>query len=406
MGVKPVGGCFRNPGMGPSSGRASNEHVDRVLGLIAGRDPAGLRAELAPLSDGQRREAAAAVGAWSRSLRAEDFGTWAEITWTVACVAVIGTFSAPAAAATTLLWIARHTFVTAVPASLMIEMARERGLTWLPDLAGRLAARLGQDYRVWAGLDQILRAYGAPAPPGDRFVLGWLSSLQPRARRTTPPLAPAQLAAQQADWLQASPYLRDLLPRVFEAEGAWRDLEYGEIWRGLVQLSRREPGYRPQLLDGCLRRILLGGTAPVLSPFRRLWSELAPDGGEAAAARITAYTAVAGSAAAGLATRALKALHALEGQGRLGLDDLLDLSAVVLPRREKALVSAQLQALDRAAGRHPDRLPDILAAVEPAAQHGAPAIRTAAAQILRKHAASLPPRMDRKLTAVADATHR
>ena len=123
-----------------------------------------------------------------------------------------------------------------------------------------------------------------------------------------------QLAGELADWLQGSPYLRDLLPRVFGATGAWRPLEYGELWRGLIELSRREPDYRPQLLDGCLRRILLGGTAPALRPFRLLWSELAPDDGEVAD-RIAAYTAVAGSAAPGPATQALKALHALVGQG-------------------------------------------------------------------------------------------
>lgn len=170
-----------------------------------------------------------------------------------------------------------------------------------------------------------------------------------------------------------------------------------------IELSRREPGYRAQLLDGCLRRILLGGTAPALHPFAALWSELAPDDGEVAA-RVPAYTAVAASAPPGLAEQALKALHALAENGGLGVDDLLDLSAVVLARPQKALVSAQLQELDRAAGRQPGRLADILAAVEPATEHGTPAIRSAAARILRKHAAGVTAGLGKELTGIADAT--
>jgi hypothetical protein len=122
------------------------------------------------------------------------------------------------------------------------------------------------------------------------------------------------------------------------------------------------------------------------------------------AARVAEYTALAGSAAPGFAAQALRALHALDGQGRLGLDDLLNLSAVVLARPEKAMVSAQLQALDRAAGSHQDRLPDILAAVEPASQHGVPAIRTDVARILRKHATRVAAALGKQLAAVADAT--
>jgi hypothetical protein len=406
--------------VGQSNGKAASEHVGHVLSLIAERDLEGLRPALALLTDKERREAAKAVGDWSRTLREErdqisaEFARthvkgafapheWPAITWNVACVAVIGTFSAPAAAATVLQRVARLHWLAGMPADLMIVIARERGLDWLPDLAGRLADRLGDYQEGWGALDQILRAYQAPAPPGDGFVLGWLASVQPRYYSW--PRSPdevAELVGQQADWLQASPYLPDLLPKVFEIDGTWRALENGPIWRPLLELSRREPGYRPQLIDGCLNRILLGGTAPALHPFGLLWAELAPDDSEVAA-RVAAYTAVAASAPPGLATRALKALNALGHQGKLGLDDLLDLSAAVLARREKALVNAQLQVLARAVRQHPERLQDILTAVEPATQHGVPEVRTAAARILREHAADVTPGVGEKLTAAAVA---
>jgi len=407
--------------MQSSEARAGDERVARVLGLITERDLVGLRAAFAPLTDGQRREVAAAVEAWSRNLTAEyeqakkryhpdtgqiatrDFTVWANSRWPVGCVAVVGAFSAPAAAARTLLRMARQVSHDRVPAALMLELARDRGLTWLPDLAGRLADRLGEAPAFWVGLDEILRAYDAPVPSGDGFLIGWLNSARVSLHPTSGSRSAAGLAADQADLLQASPYLRDLLPRVFEADGAWRALEHGKLWLGLIELSRRESAFRPQLLDGCLRRILLGGTAPALRPFGLLWSELAADEDEVAA-RVAEYTALAGSAAPGFAAQALRALHALDGQGRLGLDDLLDLSAVVLARPEKAMVSAQLRALDRAAGSHQDRLPDILAAVEPASQHGVPAIRTDVARILRKHATSVAAALGEQLAAVADAT--
>src|ERR1700751_460287 len=102
-----------------SNGESATDHVGRALSLIGERDLAGLRPALALLTDKERREAAKAVGDWSRTLRAErerisaEFVRtqvkgaftpyeWPEITWNVACAAVIGTFSAPAAAATVL----------------------------------------------------------------------------------------------------------------------------------------------------------------------------------------------------------------------------------------------------------------------------------------------------------------
>jgi hypothetical protein len=103
--------------VGQSNGEAATDHVERVLSLIGERDLAGLRPALALLTDKERREAAKAVGDWSRTLRDErdqilaEFARtqvkgafapheWPAITWNVACAAVIGTFSAPAAAAT------------------------------------------------------------------------------------------------------------------------------------------------------------------------------------------------------------------------------------------------------------------------------------------------------------------
>lgn len=406
--------------MGQRNGEVISERAQRLLSLVAERDLAALRTALALLTDRERRAGAAAVAAWYRrpryaALSQEEFdrfcscfendGGWAgwlALNRDVACAAVVGTFSAPAAAAAVLRRAIRHYGRGELPADLMIEIARDRGLAWLPDLAGRLADQIGDSRGGWDSVDQILRAYGAPAPPGAGFVLGWLASVPrgPYPRERTPE-ADAKLAAEQADWLQASPYLPGLLPRIFTTDEVQRYLE--PALPGLLELSRRQPGYRPQLIDGCLRRILLSGTAPTLRPFGLLWAGLAPDDGEVAA-RVALYTAVAASAAPGLATQALKPLHGLAQRGELELDDLLDLSATVLARPEKALVNTHLRVLTGVIGRYPGRLRDILATAEPATEHGAPEVRSAAARMLRAHAAGVPSGTSEKLAAAeADA---
>ncbi|SMD10451.1 hypothetical protein [Kibdelosporangium aridum] len=135
---------------------------------------------------------------------------------------------------------------------LVIEVLRDRQVTWLPDLVDRLALRLPSD-RLDADMQQLVRGLAAH------------TGIQPLA---TDGLVYAWIATGHADTSRAS-----LARRLFEVDGLGPLLEAGDWPRKLAEDHTLD---RSMLLEGCLYRLRRGGKAADLNGFLMLHKALAP----------------------------------------------------------------------------------------------------------------------------------
>ncbi|NED53707.1 hypothetical protein G3I24_22760, partial [Micromonospora aurantiaca] len=135
-------------------------------------------------------------------------------------VAAVGTLSTPTKVAALLG--RRSVWLAGVDAAPVVDTARERGVTWLADVAHKLADRLPRDRMVagWPFVAGLLLAEKAPPPTGDDFVRGWATAQgSPGPRGNRPPTV---------DRLRADPFLDPLLPRLFEVDGVGAELARGD----------------------------------------------------------------------------------------------------------------------------------------------------------------------------------
>ncbi|MEU4482219.1 hypothetical protein AB0F68_29765 [Micromonospora sp. NPDC023966] len=263
----------------------------------------------------------------------------------------------------------------------VIAAARQRGVTWLPDLAYRLAERMrrNEPWQGWHFTAALLRAEQAPPPTGDAFVAGWANAMwwQPLQARQQQPLL---------DRLRDDPFLDALLPRLFEVDGVGADLSVGgdgqAAARALATLAVEGRLDRVALLDGVLGRLLRGDRPAALRPFLALHELLAPTPDEVTA-RAGAYLRLLADAPGPVATTAQRALR--------GLDDAVELEALaeaaraVLTRPEKGLVRAQLSWLDALARQRPDRAAEIAALLAAGADHPSADLRDRAVALAERH---------------------
>ncbi|MCX4472557.1 DUF6493 family protein [Micromonospora sp. NBC_01655] len=340
---------------------------------------------LAGLPEDRRRAVGAELTDWLKARRA----TWWGIgKGTALAVAVVGCLPSAAQAAPVL---SRR--VVAVDgeraAALVRRAAEDRGITWLTDLALRMAGKLQRDTQVehWRFIAALLHAGQAEPPPGDRFVELWVLALSRPDRPGR--AAPVPLL----DRLRADPFLPALLPRLFEVDGLGSPMMFDEIvtdWKdrrphalptALAQLAAEGLVDRAALLDGAVGRLLRGDRPAALRAFTVLLDLLQPTTDEVAA-RATDYLRLLADAPGAVATSAQKALRAVPD---LELDAVLDTSREVLVRPDKALVRGQLAWLDRLARRHRDRAAEIAEVIAVAAEHPAVDLRERATALAARH---------------------
>ncbi|MET7402141.1 hypothetical protein ABZS66_52550 [Dactylosporangium sp. NPDC005572] len=137
--------------------------TDLITTLRRG-DVAGTAALFAGADEARRRTLGAEL-----ARRHREFG-WYGSTATALAVAVVAGLPDAAQAATVL---HRDVVPTADAAGPVIAAARERRLTWLGDLAARLAAGLTH----YPFVTDLLRAEGVKPPGSERFVRHWLGYL-------------------------------------------------------------------------------------------------------------------------------------------------------------------------------------------------------------------------------------
>ena len=317
------------------------DHEDEIRKLIRRRD-AGRLAERVRALDGPSRKRVAAMlpevlkelsavssGRDSRGLAG--FGP-------VLRVAGAGTLGGAAAVAS---WLYRRSFAPqwAGPdddVDLVLAVLAQRPAAWRADLAERLARRLrSADDRGMRLALELLRQTGIAPPRNDALVAGW--------------------AAQPPDGLADDPLLGHLLPRLFEAQGVGRVLQWDAdpdqgFLGALLRLARSGRVRRADLLDGCLRRFLLGGTPVELRFFVRLHQALDPSPAEVEP-RARDYLRLLPAAPGTVAEAAARRLR---GCPALTADDLAEAWESLVLRPERKLVRAGLSWLRAEVRRAPD----------------------------------------------------
>ncbi len=223
-------------------------------------------------------------------------------------------------------WRSRHEDTERITAILAARPAQ-----WRADLAERLVLRLrtAEDRGLELAL-ALLRATGIEVPAHDPVVAGW-------AR------AAVALSAPHED-----PLFDAMLPRLFEAQGVGRVLQWESdpdrsLLSALRTLAAADGERRETLLQGCVRRFLLGGPATELRFFVRLHEALEPAPHEIEP-QARDYLRLLPAAPGPVAELALRHLRGLDGLDPL---DLLEGWESVLFRPERKLVRAGLTWLDQ-----------------------------------------------------------
>lgn len=350
--------------------------TDFFESLVRGDVPA-VRSVLHTLDEPARRTLGDELTAHVR--RRRDNWWWGKEA-TALAVAAVGTLSTATKAAA-LLGRRSVTLRDADPEPV-IAVARQRGVTWLPDLAYRLAERLrrNEPWEGWHFTADLLLAEKVAPPTGDAFVAGWAYAMwwqRPHDRQPQPPLL---------DRLRADPFLDALLPRLFEVDGVGADLSFGSdgqaVPRALAALATEGRLDRTALLDGVLGRLLRGDRPGALRPFLALHEQLQPTPDEVTA-RTSAYLRLLADAPGPVAAAAQRALRVLGDA--VELESLSDAARTVLTRPEKALVRAQLSWLDRLARQRPERAAEIAEMLAVGADHPAADLRDRAVALAQRH---------------------
>ncbi|MFY1593822.1 DUF6493 family protein [Micromonospora sp. WMMD737] len=357
-----------------------------LFDLIQNSSAGQIVAALTDLPEQRRREIGGDLTTWFRQRHRTTW--WTAGSGTALAVAIVGCLPTAAQAATIL---ARNTVNPhgERAAALMTKVAEDRGITWLGDLAHRLATRVNQQTGIehWRFLTALLRATATTPPANDRFVELWLNSLQLPQRGHAGP--PAPLTARLRD----DPFLHAMLPRLFEIDGLGTRMTFDEVtttWperrrhilpTALARLAADGTIDRTFLIDASIGRLLRGDRTAALRAFTILLTELEPTTAEVAT-RATDYLRLLADAPAPAATIAQKALRDLPD---LETDTILDTSRDVLLRPDKALVRAQLTWLDRLARHHRDRAAGIAEVIAVAAGHPAVELRDRAHTLATRH---------------------
>ncbi|MEU6074164.1 hypothetical protein [Micromonospora sp. NPDC047074] len=343
--------------------------------LLVRGDTAAAVAAVTGLDEQHRRRVGADLVAHVRGRR-DDW--WFADRATALAVAAVGCL--PTAAKVAEVLGRRNVLLREVDPAPVIAVARQREITWLAELAHRLAER-GDPTESWGFIADLLDAEGAPPPTGDRLVEGWVETVAwPRAGLRSHSLL---------ERLRADPFLDAMVPRLFEVDGIGRLMPFTDFRApkelgmpgALARLVGEGRLARTPLLDGCVSRMLRGDRPGALRPFLALHGLLDPTAAEVAERR-AAYLRLLADAPAPVATLAQKVLRSLDD---VEFEALLDASRAVLARPDRKLVRAQLSWLDQVARRHPDRATEVAAVLATGADHPAGDIRDRSGALAARH---------------------
>ncbi|MEO3821961.1 DUF6493 family protein [Plantactinospora sp. B24E8] len=359
--------------------------ADQLRKLISYADPYRVADALVGLPEPARRELAGAVREHLAGLDRR----YDELRHEGPALLVAGAGCLPTAA-DVVTWLRRPELTWAwhqhSPFDHVVRVLRAPGRPAIATVARRFADRVRMSTlaRQWPLAYALLNASGVGPRVSDPLVRGWVRYALPSDR---------------PDVRWSDEWLPVMVPQVFEVEGVGADLreEGGTV---LLDLSRQGRIDRADLLAGCLRRMRSGDRVTPMRHILSLHHRLEPDLDEIAAHH-QEYLGVLSSAHAQVVETAQRALRALDDVGRLPPAALVEAGRVILLRPEKKLVRAQLGWLDRAAGRDPGQLPELVDAL--AVGLGNPAVDLAerALTVLARHLPAAGPAGGRTLRAAA-----
>ena len=288
-------------------------------------------------------------------------------------VAGVASAAAPGSAAS---WIGKN---FPRPDDEVLSVLRGRDPQWLAELLHRLMERLERPRRLpeklqadWSLVTRLAAQAGLALPSEDALAAGVYArsrSYLPRMREHPDLIAYAQ--------------------EYFNGSGAY-ELGTAEAQTAVAELVGEGAVDIGPLIDGCLRRLLAGGTPPALAPFLGFYQRLAPQPAELAA-RTRALLALLPSGSVAVAALAQGELRRADDAGLLDEDVLLQASQSTLLRSEKKVVKGQLSWLDATARRHPARCGQILRTAAMVFTHQAGDLQTAALSLIVRHAAKAAP---------------
>ncbi|MFS0695520.1 DUF6493 family protein [Streptomyces nitrosporeus] len=325
-----------------------------VLTAVRAGDTGRLPALLAPLDRGLRRDLLAGLKKLRAELRASGWDRWEERDLVSPALLVAGAACQTGAAAAAS-WIGGRDMRRRrqPPVRELIEVLADRDPRWLGDLAHRLADRPStseEDYPLILGL---VRRAGCPMPTSDGCVEGWAT-------------AAWSGRGKLIDVLRRDPHLTAFVPRLFETPEpvttlTWPSEPDGHRhWPGaLAGLAAEGLLDRAALLDACTARLLRGGAALHLKPYRSVLEALRPTA-EEERERTADWIALTSDAPSPVAGHAQQVLARLAEAGHVSPARLAEMSAAVFFRPEKKLLRAQLVLLGRVLARDPAAAPELL----------------------------------------------
>ncbi|TDQ54454.1 DUF6493 family protein [Actinorugispora endophytica] len=385
------------------AGKTLTAQTRAVLSAVAEEKNDRLPGLVAALSEQERRACGRVLKAWLAPMHetSEDYRVRTSEVWQAAerrkeALKVAGAGCATGAADAAR-WITHRSLSEQCDTSTLLEVLLDRPAEWLADVAHRVVARSGREDWPWGRfplVEHLILRSGAAVPTDGRFVMAWMrnSMWYDSGFAWTDVLdGKAVLRREGRKWdsfderLRDDPFLDDLVPLLFEADGAGHLMQRSDRWiPALVGLAGDGRLDRGMLVDGALGRLLRPGRPNELRGFRELLDALAPTEDEYAAHTVTLLRILpdAPSPEAGYAQ---KILVGLDEAGRLSDEHLADASASVLFRPEKVLVRAQLSWLDRAARRDRSRAGVVVPAAAVAFGHPDPALQERALALVERH---------------------
>lgn len=340
-----------------------------VEALVRRRDPGALVGALRDLDATQRKALVAPVRQAVRPSGPEGWPPWDDFP----SYAVVGAAALPDARAV-VSWLRRFGGLggsdheqqhlrSRAYAECVAHVLLDRDASWLPDVVPLLADQLAFDvYDPWAYflVESLRERLDLDPPTAGPFVRGWVVA--------------GWRNASLPDLLRREPRFASLVPLVVEQDDLaggmladWHPNRFDQITAAIDQgLVARDA-----VMDRLISRLERGGRPAATDQLVKVHDELAPTLDEVAARVGTYVTMLGDPARSTVAGMAQRQLFLLDDAGRLPLERLGDASQLVLVRKEKKLVRAQLSRLKDIARRQPTDL-DVLA-VCAAAGFGNPA---------------------------------
>ncbi|MFB6548619.1 DUF6493 family protein [Streptomyces sp. NPDC056405] len=264
--------------------------------------------------------------------------------------------------------------------AVLLHVLGDRDPGWLADVVHRLAQRptgSNVSYELMAGL---VRLSGCPVPTTEAYVEGWLFHIGGTWQR----------GGTVRDRLRQDPHLAELVAALFRTDGIGTQLgrlagDGPDSWtRALAQLTAEGALDRKAMIDGCVARLLRGGTPAEIRVFLRVLQDLGLTP-EEERHRVSDWTALASDAVSAVASYAQSVLGVLALDGKLPPRRLAELTDAVLFRPEKKLVRAQLVLLGKVLARDASAAGELLPAVAQAFGHEDSDVQERALKLVERH---------------------